>query len=126
DGKAIQLHPLVCPAFNADFDGDQMAVHVPLFPAAQAEARILMMSTNNLFSSRDGAPAMAPTADIVLGTYYLTMQRRNDKPPAQLSEEEVRQLPHYASADGAIAAYDSGYVELHELVCVRHRSGERK
>src|SRR4051812_28957542 len=63
DGKAIQLHPLVCPAFNADFDGDQMAVHVPLFPAAQAEARILMLSANNLFSPRDGAPAMSPMYD---------------------------------------------------------------
>src|SRR5690606_2637038 len=80
DGKAIQLHPLVCPSFNADFDGDQMAVHVPLFAAAQTEARLLMMSTNNLFSPRDGAPAMTPSYDMVLGCYYLTMQRRGDKP----------------------------------------------
>jgi DNA-directed RNA polymerase subunit beta' len=68
DGKAIQIHPLVCPSFNADFDGDQMAVHVPLFPAAQAEARILMLSSNNLFSPRDGAPAMTPSYDMVLAS----------------------------------------------------------
>src|SRR6185312_9662962 len=75
DGKAIQIHPLVCPSFNADFDGDQMAVHVPLFPAAQAEARVLMMSTCNLFSPRDGAPAMSPAYDMVLGCFFLTMDK---------------------------------------------------
>src|SRR5213082_944500 len=75
DGKAIQVHPLVCHAFNADFDGDQMAVHVPLSAYAQAEARILMLATHNLFSPADGRPIVAPVQDIVLGAYYLTMSR---------------------------------------------------
>src|SRR5205807_970948 len=75
DGKAIQVHPLVCHAFNADFDGDQMAVHVPLSEAAQAEARILMLSTQNLFSPASGVPIVAPIQDIVLGLYYLTEER---------------------------------------------------
>ena len=92
DGKAIQLHPLVCKAFNADFDGDQMAVHIPLSATAQAEARILMLSTHNLFSPADGSPIVSPQQDIVLGNYFLTMdkktlrmdqglQRRNGRSP---------------------------------------------
>ena len=76
DGKAIQLHPLVCPAYNADFDGDQMAVHVPLSTEAQAEARVLMMSTNNILSPANGKPIIVPTQDIVLGLYYLTIERK--------------------------------------------------
>jgi len=119
DGKAIQLHPLVCPAFNADFDGDQMAVHVPLFPAAQAEARILMLSSNNLFSPRDGAPAMAPMYDMVLGCYNLTMQKKNTKTAAQLSEDELHALPHFANVAEAIMAYDSGRIEMQDLMVVR-------
>src|SRR6187397_262577 len=79
DGKAIQVHPLVCHAFNADFDGDQMAVHVPLSETAQAEARILMLSTQNLFSPAHGGPIVAPIQDIVLGIYYLTMARERPK-----------------------------------------------
>ena len=75
DGKAIQLHPLVCPAYNADFDGDQMAVHVPLSVEAQSEARVLMMSTNNILSPASGRPIIVPTQDIVLGLYYLTIDR---------------------------------------------------
>ena len=75
EGKAIQLHPLVCAAFNADFDGDQMAVHVPLSIEAQAEARILMMSTNNILSPANGKPIIVPTQDIVLGIYYMTRER---------------------------------------------------
>ncbi|MDQ3815463.1 MAG: DNA-directed RNA polymerase subunit beta', partial [Armatimonadota bacterium] len=126
DGKAIQIHPLVCPSFNADFDGDQMAVHVPLFPPAQAEARILMMSTNNLFSPRDGAPAMAPLYDIVLGCYYLTMQKRNAKTPNQLTEEEINALPHYASPTEAIIAHQQGYQDLQDLIVVRHPVGVKK
>ena len=74
EGKAIQLHPLVCAAYNADFDGDQMAVHVPLSTAAQAEARILMLSTENLFSPADGKPVVTPTRDIILGCYYVTQK----------------------------------------------------
>jgi len=79
EGKAIQLHPLVCTAFNADFDGDQMAVHVPLFVEAQLEARVLMMSTNNILSPANGKPIIVPTQDIILGIYYLTMQRDGEK-----------------------------------------------
>src|ERR671920_797422 len=74
EGKAIQLHPLVCFAFNADFDGDQMAVHVPLSVEAQLEARVLMMSTNNILSPASGNPVIVPTQDIVLGIYYLTKE----------------------------------------------------
>ncbi len=80
DGKAIQVHPLVCPAYNADFDGDQMAVHVPLFPEAQAEALLLMLSTNNLFSPANGRPVMSPEYDIVLGCYYLSQLTENPYP----------------------------------------------
>src|SRR5699024_1571364 len=79
EGKAIQLHPLVCTAFNADFDGDQMAVHVPLSLEAQLEARVLMMSTNNILSPANGKPIIVPTQDIVLGLYYLSMEREGEK-----------------------------------------------
>ena len=74
EGKAIRLHPLVCMAFNADFDGDQMAVHVPLSVESQIEARVLMLSVNNVLSSANGAPVLVPTQDIVLGCYYLTKE----------------------------------------------------
>jgi len=125
DGKAIQLHPLVCPSFNADFDGDQMAVHLPLFAAAQAEARLLMMSTNNLFSPRDGAPAMTPSYDMVLGCYYLTMQKRGNTPMKELTEEELRALPHFISADEAILAVERGSVHIQDTIVVRHPAGEK-
>ena len=75
EGKAIQLHPLVCSAFNADFDGDQMAVHVPLSLEAQLEARVLMMSTNNVLSPANGAPIIVPSQDMILGLYYTTLER---------------------------------------------------
>ena len=75
DGRALKLHPLNCTAFNADFDGDQMAIHVPLSAEAQAEARILMLSANNLLRPQDGGPVTVPTQDMVLGSYYLTMDR---------------------------------------------------
>ena len=75
EGKAVQLHPLVCTAFNADFDGDQMAVHVPLSLEAQLEARVLMMSTNNILSPASGQPIIVPSQDIVLGLYYISMER---------------------------------------------------
>jgi DNA-directed RNA polymerase subunit beta' len=78
EGKAIQLHPLVCAAFNADFDGDQMAVHVPLSPEAQLEARVLMMSTNNILSPANGRPIIVPSQDMVLGLYYLSVARENE------------------------------------------------
>ncbi len=123
EGKAIQIHPLVCPAFNADFDGDQMAVHVPLFAPAQAEARILMMSTSNLFSPRDGAPAMTPGNDMVLGCFYLTMLERNAKNPTLITLEESRELPQYGNSVEAIRAYDEGRLTLHATICVRHPKG---
>ena len=82
EGKAIQLHPLVCAAFNADFDGDQMAVHVPLSLEAQLEARVLMMSTNNILHPANGMPIIVPSQDIVLGLYYVTLMRRR-RCPAQ-------------------------------------------
>ena len=74
EGKAIQLHPLVCPAFNADFDGDQMAVHVPLSLEARLEARVLMLASNNILSPANGQPVIVPTQDIVLGIYYMTRE----------------------------------------------------
>ncbi len=109
DGKAIQLHPLVCPAYNADFDGDQMAVHVPLSVEAQSEARVLMMSTNNILSPASGRPIIVPTQDIVLGLYYLTIDRKYRPGEGKIfaDPEEVRM------------AYDSGEVDLHARVRVR-------
>src|SRR5919198_3144782 len=108
EGKAIQLHPLVCSAFNADFDGDQMAVHVPLSIEAQMEARVLMMSTNNILSPASGKPIIVPTQDMVLGLYYMTRPREFAKGEGHVfaSPEEVR------------AAYDHGEIELQaKIVC---------
>src|SRR3977135_752877 len=96
EGKAIQLHPMVCYAFNADFDGDQMAVHVPLSEAAQAEARILMLSTQNLFSPAHGGPIVAPKQDIVLGMYYLTLEN-----PAEFGAGQT-----FGNPEEAILAYE--------------------
>jgi DNA-directed RNA polymerase subunit beta' len=109
EGKAIQLHPLVCAAFNADFDGDQMAVHVPLSVEAQSEARILMMSTNNILSPANGKPIIIPTQDIVLGIYYMTRERPYVKGEGKVfsSSEEVR------------IAYDANEVDLHARIKVR-------
>ncbi|MDQ5986457.1 MAG: DNA-directed RNA polymerase subunit beta' [Syntrophus sp. SKADARSKE-3] len=115
EGKAIQLHPLVCTAFNADFDGDQMAVHVPLSIEAQTEARVLMMSTNNILSPANGKPIIIPSQDIVLGLYYLTRPRSNVKGEGLsfAGPEEVR------------SALDNGVVDLHAKITVRI-NGERK
>ncbi|RLB27236.1 MAG: DNA-directed RNA polymerase subunit beta' [Deltaproteobacteria bacterium] len=109
EGKAIQLHPLVCTAFNADFDGDQMAVHVPLSIEAQIEARVLMMSTNNILSPAHGDPIIVPSQDIVLGIYYITRSRPFAKGEGKIfsSPEEVR------------IAYDAGELELHAAIKVR-------
>ena len=112
DGKAIQVHPLVCHAFNADFDGDQMAVHVPLSAYAQAEARILMLSTQNLFSPANGNPIVAPIQDIVLGAYFLTMMR-------DLKEGESPRPVIFASPEEAMLAYDQDQIDLHEPISVR-------
>jgi DNA-directed RNA polymerase subunit beta' len=109
DGKAIQIHPLVCHPFNADFDGDQMAVHVPLSTTAQSEARILMLSTENLFSPAHGKPMVVPTRDMVLGCYYLTQKRVGAKGAGKA----------FSNADQAILAYDHGHVDLHANIRVR-------
>jgi len=110
DGKAIQVHPLVCHAFNADFDGDQMAVHVPLSSTAQAEARVLMLSTHNLFSPADGRPIVAPIQDIVLGAYYLTQKK--DIP-------EDYEIPVFSNPAEATLAYNNGLLDLHDVIKVR-------
>jgi DNA-directed RNA polymerase subunit beta' len=110
EGKAIQLHPLVCHAYNADFDGDQMAVHVPLSFPAQAEARTLMLSTHNLFKPADGSPVVSPLQDIVLGAYYLTM---ND--PQRQQEVRYR----FANPEEARLAFERGDARLHEPIEVR-------
>ena len=100
EGSAIQIHPLVCTAFNADFDGDQMAVHVPLSTAAQEEARTMMLSTPNLLSPADGSPVVAPTQDMVLGCYYMTMD--DDRTPrARTPRGRI-----FADEDEAVLAYE--------------------
>ncbi len=109
EGKAIQLHPLVCAAYNADFDGDQMAVHVPLSLEAQLEARTLMMSTNNVLSPANGDPIIVPSQDVVLGLYYVSREKINAK-----GEGKV-----FANVDEAQRAFEGGYVELHARVKVR-------
>ena len=109
EGRAIQLHPLVCTAFNADFDGDQMAVHVPLSIEAQIEARVLMMSTNNILSPANGRPIIQPSQDVVLGAYYMTRERRASKGEGRV----------FGSPSEVVVAYDSGEVDLHSAVRVR-------
>ena len=109
EGRAIKLHPLVCTAFNADFDGDQMAVHVPLSVEAQAEARFLMLASNNILKPQDGRPVVSPTQDMVIGCYYLTMER-----PGAKGEGKI-----FSSEDEAIMAYQTGAVSLQAKVKVR-------
>jgi DNA-directed RNA polymerase subunit beta' len=112
EGRAIQLHPLVCPAFNADFDGDQMAVHVPLSLEAQSEARLLMLSCHNILSPATGKPIVAPSQDMVLGCYYLTAEN----PAAQKGAGH-----YFANLDDAIKAYDQGMVDLHAYIWLRYQ-----
>jgi DNA-directed RNA polymerase subunit beta' len=114
EGKAIQLHPLVCAAFNADFDGDQMAVHVPLSLEAQMEARTLMLASNNILSPANGDPIIVPSQDIVLGLYYATRERINAPGEAMV----------FADVSEAARAYESGKVELHAGITVRIREAE--
>ena len=109
EGKAIQIHPLVCAAFNADFDGDQMAVHIPLSIEAQIEARVLMMSTNNILSPAHGEPIIVPSQDIVLGIYYLTREK-----PFATGENRT-----FANAEEVRCAFDAGELELHARISVR-------
>ncbi len=109
EGKALKLHPLVCTAFNADFDGDQMAVHLPLSAEAQAEARFLMLSANNLIKPQDGKPVTVPTQDMVLGSYYLTLK----------DDTEIGTGKVFGSYDEAVLAYNNGAVGLHAPIKVR-------
>jgi len=117
DGKAIQVHPLVCAAFNADFDGDQMAVHVPLSSYAQAEARILMMSTRNLFKPADGHPVVAPVYDIVLGSYYLTQTTEIEEHGE--TDAAVPGIKAFSSPEEAVAAWDAKRHDLHAPCRIR-------
>ena len=109
EGKAIQLHPLVCSAFNADFDGDQMAVHIPLSLEAQLEARVLMMSTNNVLSPANGKPIIVPSQDMVLGLYYLSLERKG----------LVGEGKSFASIEEVEHALEQGFVELHSKIIAR-------
>ncbi len=109
EGKAIQLHPLVCTAYNADFDGDQMAVHIPLTIEAQLEARSLMMSTNNILSPASGEPIIVPSQDVVLGLYYLTRERTNAKGEGKI----------YSSTQEAQNFYEEGFLDIHARIKIR-------
>ena len=119
EGRAIKLHPLVCAAFNADFDGDQMAVHVPLSPEAQAEAKILMLASNNLLKLQDGKPVAVPSQDMILGNYYLTVD----------VEGEPGEGKVFSNIDEVMMAYDEGVIGLHAAIKVRvtkEIDGEKK
>ena len=109
EGRAIKLHPLVCEAFNADFDGDQMAIHLPLSPEAQAESRYLMLSTNNLLKPQDGKPVAVPRLDMILGSYYLTM----------VLEGELGEGKYFKDPEEAIMAYENHAVSIHAKILVR-------
>src|ERR687895_336379 len=133
EGKAIQVHPLVCHAFNADFDGDQMAVHVPLSAEAQAEARLLMLSANNILSPAHGSPLATPSQDMVLGSYYLTYgpaeKELNDlrdlEQAGKWDEKKHGTRPHvFRSAQEAELSYEAGAVRLHDLAEYRQRHRE--
>ncbi|SDC48978.1 DNA-directed RNA polymerase subunit beta' [Shouchella lonarensis] len=112
EGRAIKLHPLVCTAYNADFDGDQMAVHVPLSAEAQAEARILMLAAQNILNPKDGKPVVTPSQDMVLGNYYLTMENKDADGEGAI----------FKDANEAITAYQNGYVHLHTRIALPVRS----
>ena len=119
EGKAIQVHPLVCHAFNADFDGDQMAVHLPLSAEAQAEARVLMLSTNNILSPAHGAPLATPTQDMILGTYYLTYGEDEEALEAIDPETHEPKVHVFRSAQEAELSYEHGLVQLHDVAHYR-------
>ncbi len=121
DGRALKLHPLVCTAYNADFDGDQMAIHVPLSPEAQAEARFLMLSANNLLKPQDGHPVAVPTQDMILGSYYLTLQKDDEIGGKDFEGRDRNEEWHplmYMSFDEAILAYENQCVGLHTPIKV--------
>ena len=115
EGRAIQLHPLVCTAFNADFDGDQMAVHVPLSIEAQTEARMLMLATNNILAPANGKPIITPSQDMVLGMYYLTIMKN--------SEQEIK--GYFYNFQDAISALEAKVITLHDKIVVRDEKGKR-
>ena len=108
EGRAIKLHPLVCTAYNADFDGDQMAVHVPLSAEAQAEARLLMLASGNILNPKDGKPVVTPSQDMVLGSFYLTMDNKEAKGTVSV----------FASVNEAVSAYQRGIVSLHARIVI--------
>ena len=108
EGRAIRLHPLVCEAYNADFDGDQMAVHVPLSQEAQAEARLLMLAAQNILNPKDGKPVVTPSQDMVLGNYYLTLEQ----------EGRVGEGMYFKDMNEAMLAYQNGYVHLHSRIAI--------
>ncbi|TCW36672.1 DNA-directed RNA polymerase subunit beta' [Laceyella sacchari] len=112
EGRAIRLHPLVCTAYNADFDGDQMAVHVPLSAEAQAEARLLMLAAQNILNPKDGKPVVTPSQDMVLGCYYLTIEKAGEKGEGSI----------FYSISEAINAYQHGYVSLHSRIAIPARN----
>ncbi|MBQ5683146.1 MAG: DNA-directed RNA polymerase subunit beta', partial [Peptococcaceae bacterium] len=114
-GRALRLHPLVCTAYNADFDGDQMAIHVPLSAEAQAEARLLMLAANNILNPKDGKPVTTPTQDMILGSYYLTIDR-----DGALGEGKI-----FKDNNEALLAYDAGEVHLQAKILVRQENGSR-
>jgi DNA-directed RNA polymerase subunit beta' len=115
EGRAIKLHPLVCTAFNADFDGDQMAIHLPLSPEAQAEARYLMLSTNNLLKPQDGKPVTVPTQDMILGAYYLTME----------TEGEPGEGNYFCSPEEAVIAHENHDLGMHASIYVKMRKVDK-
>jgi DNA-directed RNA polymerase subunit beta' len=118
EGNAIRIHPLVCGGFNADFDGDQMAVHLPLSVEAQAEAHVLMLSTHNIFSPANGKPIISPSQDIVMGVYFITTTV-NPVTSSKPTEEDRKTLPRFKSQMEAILAYDHGKIGIHQHVLVR-------
>lgn len=120
EGRAIQLHPLVCSAFNADFDGDQMAVHVPLSVEAQAEARMLMLASNNILLPATGRPTITPTQDMVLGIYYLTIEKPGSDDPKTCKGAGMR----FVNLADARAAYEVGIVDLHAKIKVKDTNGQ--
>ncbi|MET3574330.1 DNA-directed RNA polymerase subunit beta' [Bhargavaea ullalensis] len=112
EGRAIRLHPLVCTAYNADFDGDQMAVHVPLSAEAQAEARLLMLAAQNILNPKDGKPVVTPSQDMVLGNYYLTLERKNAAGEGMV----------FSDTDEVMVAYQTGFVHLHTRIAIQASS----
>ncbi len=117
EGRAIKIHPLVCTAYNADFDGDQMAVHVPLSAEAQSEARVLMLSAHNILSTKDGRPVASPTQDMVLGSYYLTIER--DSTDNERRQKEGQPSRAFSNGDEALQAYHFSAITLHEKIRIR-------